>query len=473
MKKEKGSITLFSLLALLLVTATIFALLEGTRLQEMRRFAVLQTESALESVFANYNTCLWENYRLLGADSSVMQDILEKSASGRVGGGVNLLRLLPETVQVNAYTCITDGSGSAYMASVASYMRENFIYEAAKEVYSQYQAIKEIFENSSMDTKHITDALEELEKSGEQQIEGKVLRKSQNVTEILKTAKYWMEIGVIDLFVKNIEELSQNKGNFENCLLERKLEQGENSFEYTNTWIERILFQQYLQTYMSSYVDQKENRVLSYELEYLIGKKESDIENLKITITKLLTMREVINYLYLLSDTAKVAQAESMAILLVGATGNGILVKTVELGLLAAWAFGESVLDVRALLAGKKITLLKNDKTWNLELESLGELSNKEWMAKDVELGLGYEEYLGILLLFENDTTITMHSMTIQEMTIRQCEENPVFCMDSLITNAKVQVRYSYKEVFPFLSVIHAERRWKYEILTDAAYGYY
>ena len=473
MKKEKGSITLFSLLALLLVTATIFALLEGTRLQEMRRFAVLQTESALESVFANYNTCLWENYRLLGADSSVMQDILEKSASGRVGGGVNLLRLLPETVQVNAYTCITDGSGSAYMASVASYMRENFIYEAAKEVYSQYQAIKEIFENSSMDTKHITDALEELEKSGEQQIEGKVLRKSQNVTEILKTAKYWMEIGVIDLFVKNIEELSQNKGNFENCLLERKLEQGENSFEYTNTWIERILFQQYLQTYMSSYVDQKENRVLSYELEYLIGKKESDIENLKITITKLLTMREVINYLYLLSDTAKVAQAESMAILLVGATGNGILVKTVELGLLAAWAFGESVLDVRALLAGKKITLLKNDKTWNLELESLGELSNKEWMAKDVELGLGYEEYLGILLLFENDTTITMHSMTIQEMSIRQCEENPVFCMDSLITNAKVQVRYSYKEVFPFLSVIHAERRWKYEILTDAAYGYY
>ena len=42
MKREKGSITLFSLISLLLITAALFALLEGTRLQEMYRFADLQ-----------------------------------------------------------------------------------------------------------------------------------------------------------------------------------------------------------------------------------------------------------------------------------------------------------------------------------------------------------------------------------------------------------------------------------------------
>ena len=61
MQKEKGSITIFSLLSLLLITAFLFGLLEGTRLQEMRRFAILQTENSLVSVFANYNTCLWKN----------------------------------------------------------------------------------------------------------------------------------------------------------------------------------------------------------------------------------------------------------------------------------------------------------------------------------------------------------------------------------------------------------------------------
>ena len=60
MQKEKGSITIFSLLSLLLITATLFVLLEGTRLQEMRRFAMLQTENTVQSAFANYNSCLWK-----------------------------------------------------------------------------------------------------------------------------------------------------------------------------------------------------------------------------------------------------------------------------------------------------------------------------------------------------------------------------------------------------------------------------
>ena len=55
MIKAKGSVTVFSLLSLLLVTAALFALLEGTRYQEIRRFANLQTDTALESAFSNYN----------------------------------------------------------------------------------------------------------------------------------------------------------------------------------------------------------------------------------------------------------------------------------------------------------------------------------------------------------------------------------------------------------------------------------
>lgn len=472
MKKEKGSITLFSLLALLLVTAAIFALLEGTRLQEMRRFAELQTEVALESVFANYNACFWENYRLLGADGLYMEEIFKRGANGRNASGTNLLRLVPEEVQLEEYTRITDGNGSVYVASVASYMKENFVYETAKEVYSQYQAIKQMLDKGQMDTTNITNALEEIKNFGEQK-QAKIKGKSSDATGILETAKYWMEVGVLELVVKDIEKVSRTKVNVQEGLLERELQKGKNPMEYTNSWTERILLQQYLLTYLSSFTDIKDNRVLSYELEYLIGKSYKDIDNLKITVTKLLAIREMANYLYLLSDSVRMAQVESMALFLVGATGNTILVETVKIGLLTAWALGESILDVRALLVGKKIPLLKNDRNWTLELEKMNDLSNKDFMANTSTVGFDYENYLGLLLLAENEQTIAMYSMNLQELLIRKQSADPMFCMDSLITQAKARVKYSYKPVFPFLHVIDAEKRWEYSVFAETEYGYY
>ena len=471
MKKEKGSITLFSLVAILLVSAAIFALLEGTRLQEMRRFALLQTESALESAFANYNGCLWEKYRLLGADGSSMQKIVERSAGGRMGSGMNLLRLVPEDVKLEEYTRLTDGNGNVYIANVASYMKENFVYEAAKEIYSHYESIKQILETSQMDTSNITDALEEMERL-ESSKQTRTRDDTADAKSILETAKYWMELGILELFVKNAEELSNAKLDYGSGILERNLQKGKNPVEYMNDWQERMLLQQYLLTYMSSYMDRQEDRALAYELEYLVGKCHRDIDNLKVTITKLLAIREASNFLSLMSDSIRVAEAETMAILLVGVTANPMLIETVKIGLLTAWALGESILDVRALLAGKKISLLKNKENWTLELESLSELSNVDRMAKECVFGIYYEDYLGILLLLEKEENLAMYAMNLQEATIRKNTGNPLFSIDTLITRAKGTVKYSYKPVFPFLRVIDAEHRWEYAVLAYAEYGY-
>lgn len=472
MKKEKGSITIFSLLALLLVTAALFALLEGSRFQEMRRFALLQTESALESTFANYNRCLWEQYRLLGADSNSMYEILERNANGRVGKGTNFLRLETKEVQIEEDTRLTDGNGNVYIASVASYMKENFVYEAAKEVYSQYLAIKSILEASPMDKTSVKDALEEIEKLGESNLLKKMTR-STDVKGILETAKYWMEIGVLDLVVMDIDELSHAKEDSQGGVLDRILEKGQNPAKYTITWTERMLLQQYLLTYMSCFTNKKENHAFSYELEYLVGKRHSDIENLKITVTKLLAIREMVNYLYLISDSVRVSQAEAMALLFVGGTGNPMLIEAVKIGLLTAWAFGESILDVRALLEGKKISILKNKENWTLELEQIHMLSDKNFMAKESVWGLGYEDYVGILLLFEEEQVLAMHTMNLQEKTIRNLSENQFFCMDEISVRAKTQIKYSYKPIFPFLRVIDAEQRWEYAVGAEAEYGYY
>lgn len=468
---KKGSITLFSLIALLLITAALFALLEGTRFQEMRRFASLQTETALESAFANYNACLWEKYRLLGADSSSMQEILEKSASGRLGSGTNLLRLNPEEVELEEYTRLTDGKGSVYIANIASYMKENYVYETVKEIYSQYESIKQILDTSKMDTSNITKALEEMEQLKITKT-AKTNVSSADVENILKTAKYWMEIGILNLVVPNVEDLSNATLDSGNGVMERTLLKGKNPMEYTNTWKERILLQQYMLSYMSSFMDETKTTALSYELEYLVGKSNRDINNLKITVEKLLQIREASNFLYLISDSVRVAQTEAMAVVFVGGAVSPLLIEAVKIGLLTAWAFGESILDVRAILAGKEISLLKSKESWTLELENLSMLSDVHMMAKEGSGGLNYKEYLGILLLLEKEQDIAMYAMNLQEATIRKMTGDSLFCIDSLITRAKGKIKYSYKPVFPFLRVIDAEERWKYEIWSNAEFGY-
>lgn len=486
MQQEKGSITVFSLLSLLLITAALFALLEGTRLQEMRRFAELQTKASLESSFANYNSCLWKNYRLLGNELLQIEPILEKSANGRLGG-VNLLQMQPEEISLKAYTLLTDGRGTVFVKSVSTYMQENILYESAKELYNQYEAIKSIMDSNEMDLENIDGALEEIKNMDAPKVEistRTIDEKPEDSVDtnpeshadaesILETAKTWKEKGILELVLEDTEQVSKLQQDFSDGLLVRELETGKYEELLETDWIDRIFLQQYLFSYMSNFREIKSNRALSYELEYLIAQKNSDIENLKVVATKLLAIREAANFLYLVSNPEKTAKAEEMALLLVGTSGNPVLIQVVKIGLLTAWALAESILDVRALLAGKKIALLKSEEAWTVELEHIAEFAEGFAMAKENPEGLSYENYLGILLFFEKEETLAMHAMNLQEATIRKNYQDASFRMDTLVTQADVSISYSYKPVFPFLRVIDAQERWEYKVFANVNYGYY
>ena len=65
-QKYKGSITIFAALSFMLIAQFIFTMLEVSRTIEVRKTLQMNTESVLESIFANYCSPLWEEYRLLG-----------------------------------------------------------------------------------------------------------------------------------------------------------------------------------------------------------------------------------------------------------------------------------------------------------------------------------------------------------------------------------------------------------------------
>ena len=236
----------------------------------------------------------------------------------------------------------------------------------------------------------------------------------------------------------------------------------QSDFEETD-WLDRVYLQQYLLTYLTDYTNQVQERGLNYELEYLIGGKNNDIENLREVANQLLLIREAANLAYLISDVEKLETAQGLALALVGATANVAVIEVVKLGILVAWGFGESVLDVRALLLDKKIPLIKSRDTWTLSLENLGQLSTDYMIAKECEYGISYKTYLGLLLLFQQENTLACRGMDVQEITLQKSAVGVQ--LDQLAVRIKAKLVFEYAPVFYSFK--------ENEIMVMESYGYY
>ena len=152
-------------------------------------------------------------------------------------------------------------------------------------------------------------------------------------------------------------------------LEERLLCQGSGEKRRGVSGYDRICFDWYvLQEFSHFDREVSADRALSYEVEYLIAGKASDRENLEAVVLRLLAMREVQNAEVILTDPTMMGQAYEIALALAGASVNPALVQVVQVAVVAVWALVESILDLRALLDGKKIPMLKTRAQWKSQL---------------------------------------------------------------------------------------------------------
>lgn len=68
--RKRASITVFSALAFALVASFLMALLEAGRVYQIQTYADMKSALALESVCAEYQPVLWEEFHLLGLDGA-------------------------------------------------------------------------------------------------------------------------------------------------------------------------------------------------------------------------------------------------------------------------------------------------------------------------------------------------------------------------------------------------------------------
>lgn len=192
---------------------------------------------------------------------------------------------------------------------------------------------------------------------------------------------------------------------------------------------------------------------LAYEIEYLLNGKDTDEENLAAVINQLITIREGLNLIHILSDSTKRHAAEELAAVITGIAGLSPLVLLTTFFIMSIWALGESLMDIRNLLAGKRVAIVKTASDWSLGLENLLTLGREGQMdSKGGEKGLTYLSWLKILLLMSETIKQEYRMMDMIQMNI--CRKQPSFRMRRGVYQVKLSNQVKAKHVFLSLGLV-------------------
>lgn len=451
-KMVKGEVTVFLSMIFLLLIALVGAVLESVSIQVLKNEKRAAAGRALESVFAEYHVKLLEKYDIFALEGTYEtgkwseQNILNRLS---FYGAENI------KADINKIQYLSDNGGQAFYEQAAEYEKEKYGVDVLESMTGKLSSWKEQMESSEQYEKENTKTSVELD--GLLNEAGEELSEENNPIESVSNIRTGK---ILDVVLPPDFDLSQNKVNLSQMPGKRKLNKGRGTFEeYGSKTLSPIFFNLYLLDKFQCAADTKE-RALNYELEYLLAGKESDAQNLEEVVKKILKLRFGPNYVYLLSDNTKTAEAEALAAVLCTTLVIPEITEIVKHAILLAWAYGEGIMDVRSLLAGKNVTLMKTRETWQLSLESLLTLgtSGDIGQGSDMEGGYSYKRYLQMLLLLEKKEVLSMRGLDLIECNIQKTEEMPFFKVDNCVTKLGLNnicpmrrgVRYQFKTQFVY-----------------------
>lgn len=494
---RRGSVTVFAALAFMLIASFLTALLEAGRVYQLDAYADMSSALAIESVCAEYQPALWENYHLLGLDgayggetfsmeyvTAVLSERLRTNLEQR-GAGSAVMALSSDRVEPLEYQLLTDGNGSVFLDCVADYMKENLPVEAARILYDRYAEWENV-ETDAVEENRVENAknaVEEAKQKRQEEIAAggaaggesgvtpqEPVEVEENPLDVVLSLKQNALLGMV---TGNISEVSTKQVDLTTTVDARNREVGTTAVTAQVDWYDRILVLEYLDQYFADYGEPAEEHVLSYELEYVLCGKASDRDNLEGVVNRLLLMREAANITHILSDSGKMATSLAMAEALAGFTGNPAIVKVVQIGVIAAWAYVESILDLRALLAGGRIALFKTDEQWTTDLGSFAQAFADGGCAKECTNGFTYQDYLKGFLFMMTTEKLSYRMMDVMEKNIRLAPAYANCRMDHILCEIRYEIDYTAAPLFSRISVLGQAGIGELEYRTEKEFAYY
>lgn len=238
---------------------------------------------------------------------------------------------------------------------------------------------------------------------------------------------------------------------------------------------ERVLIDEYCGHFFLNAVKGGDRR-LQYETEYILQGNRTDRENLEKTVTELFVVREGMNLIHILSDSAKREQARTLALAITGSAGLAPLVEIAACLIMGVWAMGEAIQDLRILMSGGKVPLWKQREDWHVSLEGLLDMGRGQMPdikgQNEGQKGFSYEGYLKLLLLKENPGEKHMRILDLLEINIRQAE--PGFSISQCAYRVDICGKACGKHVFfalPFVeNIVNGEKGYPLEAIAEKAY---
>lgn len=500
--RKKGSITPFCALSLMLVASLLFTLLESGRVYGLGRYADLKAEMGMDCLCAEFQPLLWQKYGLLFLDGAygteefsenyitenfknqIRKGSFEKeSISERTG--LNLFDLQLKEVVLSGYALATDNEGELFLSYVAERVKEDLPLGVAEDLYEQYQLGNQIEQEYGGAEDAIWQAQQTLEQVKESwwknllQEEEKEADFSYPVIDTSIIENTWESVAVmqkrsvLELILGENFFVSKKSCQLRDSIREREKQEGTMQISLRSDWYRKLLVMTYLEDYFSNYKDLKEEHFLSYEMEYVLCGQDTDWENLAGAWNRILMVREAANFAYLLQDEEKMMLAESLAGL-VGllAGGNPAVIKTIQLGIIGAWAYWESILDVRALIAGDEIPIVKKEYEWTTDVSNILSSFGASAKAKKCESGLSYVDYLKQLLFFMQNETIAYRMMEVMEESLKSKTEYQNCRMDQMIAAIKYQLQFESEPLFYSLSLLGTPYKEKFCFIKEAERSY-
>ena len=491
--KNKGSITIYICLTMILILSLITTGIRSAVVANARVAMVSSMDLGLYSLFGQYDRDFLEQYGLLFVDGGyksadlqmgrIYQELKEDVEYNLFAESfANGRRPWVETGAIKGYSLATDGQGSVFKGQVVSYMQETIgaqgiallMEKVAQEgaLVQQQESDKEqsssggdIEDYEAAKKEYETIQAEAMAQGEDDGIEpgtqvAEVDPGFKNPIEVIKVMK---ELGTLNLVLPNIEAVSKKTIDIGAYASQRTLQQGMGVIPVsgdTQGAVAEFLFQEYMIGKCSSYLSPAPSMALEYQLEYLLMGKDSDLENLKGVANRLLLMREAANFLYIMADSSKRAQVSGMAATIATSLGIPLATPVIEIVLMSVWAFGESIIDVRALLRGEKVPLVKNVTSWQLALDNLAnlpELLNGELGSQSQ--GLDYKEYLRILLTLKSGEEKLARAMDVVEMTMQSKRGREEFRLDSCLYSLEVNMQMGI-----LTNVYDAQRSYGYDM---------
>lgn len=428
--------TAFLSLIIILLVVFVAECMDAASIELVKNNRRSDMNRAIESVFAEYQRDLLEEYEIFALDMTYEQ--------GEFGEEQMLRRLesfgaVGMEQKIQKLQLLTDQEAQGFEEAVLFYMEHKYglsLFQGKLPQFhlcGEHESYEKKYQKEQNDSQNMLDeTLKEHEAA---------LPEKDNPVSIVNTLK---SKSILDLVLPEGKSVSNKQIDLAETVSKRQRNKGTGTFEAVktiDTGLARVMLTEYMMQHFSTAVSKEEGSVLGYEMEYIYAGKKSDRENLKKVVEKLLIVRFASNYMYLQTSATKKSEAEALAVTLCSLALIPEAEVVAKQAILAAWAYAESIVDIKSLLNQCKIPLQKDDRSWQLTLSGLlrfqetGELN----AGLDDQRGLGYDEYLRMLLYTAKKTQMKYRALDLIELNLQKEKGAGYFKADACAQKVEVE----------------------------------